>query len=151
MEDKKFHNKTILITGGAGFIGRATAAHFMGQGCAVILTDIRPLVDVKELLEEELKGKWTYLQGNAKVAKEVEQVVEQGIKWSPSGHIHYLFNNAGVQGDFTPCHSYSDENFAKVLHINVESVFLFLKYVSAKMKELKTEGAAIVNTASRAG
>ena len=35
--------KTLLITGGAGFIGRATAKYFLKQGTAVILTDIRKI------------------------------------------------------------------------------------------------------------
>lgn len=78
-------------------------------------------------------------------------MVNEGLKWSPSGHIHYLFNNAGIQGEFNPCHKYTDESFSTVMKINVDSVFFFLKYVSAAMKERGTPECAIVNTASRAG
>ena len=74
MKESHEETKTLLITGGAGFIGRATARHFLNQGSAVILTDIRAQEDVKELLEKEFtdcKGSWTYIRGDATKPEEV--------------------------------------------------------------------------------
>lgn len=150
---KQFSGKTILVTGGAGFIGRATAALLIERGAAVALTDIRDKKDVAESLEAELgaaPGKWEYFSGDATKSEEVAGVVAAVEKWAPSGGIDCLFNNAGIQGSFAPTDQYDESDFAKVLKVNVESVFLYLKHVSAAMKARNKPGA-IVNTASRAG
>ena len=65
------------------------------------------------------------------------------------GRIDYLFNNAGYQGAFVKTFDYPEEDFRKVIDINVVGVFNVLKAVSRHMRE--AGGGAIVNTASYAG
>ena len=78
---------------------------------------------------------------------EVQTFVSQAV--SKFGKIDFLFNNAGVQGRFKPTNAYPEDDFSQVLKVNVEGVFLCLKYMSQAM--IKTGGGVIVNTASLAG
>ena len=67
------------------------------------------------------------------------------------GRLDCLFNNAGYQGAFKPVHEYPDEDFPRVLNINVTGVYYFLKYATLQMKSQEPKGGAILNTASQAG
>jgi NAD(P)-dependent dehydrogenase (short-subunit alcohol dehydrogenase family) len=50
------------------------------------------------------------------------------------GRLDCLFNNAGYQGAFKPVHEYPDEDFPRVMNINVTGVFYMLKYATIQMK-----------------
>ena len=64
------------------------------------------------------------------------------------GAIHYLFDNAGYQGEFCPTHRYPTDDFARVIEINVVGAFNVLRAVSRTMVEERF--GRIVITASRA-
>ena len=64
--------------------------------------------------------------------------------------IDYLFNNAGIQGDFTQLHDYDVADFRKIMEVNVTGTFIVLKAVANQMKNQNRQGGAIVNTASMA-
>lgn len=67
--------------------------------------------------------------------EEVKNVIEQTVK--TFGRLDGLFNNAGYQGSFKPCHEYPDDDFPRVMQINVTGVYHFLKYAAIQMKEQK--------------
>lgn len=60
--------------------------------------------------------------------EDVKAVIEATV--AAFGRIDCLFNNAGYQGAFVPTIDYPDDDFRKVMAINVEGVFYFLKYVA---------------------
>lgn len=60
--------------------------------------------------------------------EDVKAVIEAIV--AAFGRIDCLFNNAGYQGAFVPTIDYPDDDFRKVMAINVEGVFYFLKYVA---------------------
>ncbi len=60
------------------------------------------------------------------------------------GEIHLFFNNAGIEGPIGPVEEIPDEDFDRVMTVNVRGVYLGLKHVLPHMRR----GAAIVNTGS---
>ena len=65
------------------------------------------------------------------------------------GRIDYFFNNAGYQGVFAKTDEYPDDDFQKVIDVNVVGVFHVLKAAAVHLRD--AGGGAIVNMASYAG
>lgn len=143
-----FAGKTILITGGAGDIGRTTAARFAANGAGVIILDLNEakLADVVQNLQ-----KYNIPVGafhcDVTTANSVTKAFTNAI--AQFGRIDYVFNNAGYQGVFAPTDNYPEEDFQKVIDINVTGVFHVLKASAQHLRN--AGGGAIVNMASHAG
>jgi NAD(P)-dependent dehydrogenase (short-subunit alcohol dehydrogenase family) len=143
-----FDGKTILITGGAGDIGKATAHRFAADGAGVILLDLNEakMVEVAQDLEKHNVTVGTFrcdVTSAAEVAKAFDRAVEQ------FGRIDYVFNNAGYQGVFAKTDEYPEDEFQKVIDINVVGVFHVLKAAAQHLRD--SGGGTIVNMASHAG
>lgn len=78
---------------------------------------------------------------------QVSQTVDTVVR--ELGQIDFLFNNAGYQGAFAPVQDYPDDDFARVMNINVCGAFHVLRYVAQHM--ITRKFGRIVNTASMAG
>lgn len=143
-----FGGKTILITGGGGDIGRATARRFARDGAAVALLDL----DGAKLDEAARE----LAERGARVEAFVADVTDAGAVAAALeraagafGRIDYLFNNAGYQGVFAPTDRYPEADFRRVIEINVVGVYNVLTAGARLMR--RAGGGAIVNTASHAG
>jgi 3-oxoacyl-[acyl-carrier protein] reductase len=77
----------------------------------------------------------------------VNAAIEEVLK--KTGRIHIVVNNAGIAGKSGPIHEHTDEDFARVMAINVHGVFYFCRGVIPHMREHKY--GRIVNIASIAG
>ena len=143
-----FKNKTILITGGAGDIGKATAHRFAANGAAVILLDLNEakMAEVAQELNQHTTPVGTF-SCNVTVMEEVAKAFAAASK--QFGRIDYVFNNAGYQGVFAKTDEYPDADFQKVMDINVIGVFHVLKTAAHYLRN--AGGGAIVNMASHAG
>jgi NAD(P)-dependent dehydrogenase (short-subunit alcohol dehydrogenase family) len=143
-----FAGKTILITGGAGDIGRATAQRFAADGSGVVLLDLNE-AKMAEITHELEVYKIPVLsfRCNVTASKEVAQAFSAAVE--QFGRIDYVFNNAGYQGVFAKTDEYPEEDFQKVIDINVVGVFHVLKAAAQHLR--KSGGGAIVNMASHAG
>src|SRR6266508_2986710 len=71
------------------------------------------------------------------------------IAVATSGRVDYAHNNAGIAGDMGTTAECSEENWDRVIAINLKGVWLCMKYEIPQM--LKQGGGTIVNTASGAG
>ena len=143
-----FTGKTLLITGGAGDIGLATATRFAQEGASIALFDIKDdgLRSAKKHLAEYKVRVETYrcdVSDVQSVEKSVAAVVSDFKK------IDYLFNNAGYQGLFKKIHEYPIDDFDTVIRVNLLGAFYVLKTVAAQM--VRQQYGCIVNTASMAG
>jgi NAD(P)-dependent dehydrogenase (short-subunit alcohol dehydrogenase family) len=121
-----FAGKTILITGGAGDIGRATAQRFAADGAGVVLLDLNEakMADVTQELEAYKIPVATF-RCNVTAPNDVAQALDGAVE--RFGRIDYVFNNAGYQGVFAKTDEYPEEDFQKVIDINVVGVFHVLK------------------------
>lgn len=148
----RFTGKSIIITGGAGNIGRETALRMASEGCNIALFDLQRCSELMEKVKEEINQ----LAPSVKcIAVECDVTNESSVIESVNkvvaefGKIDYLFNNAGYQGLFVPTGDYPSDDFQLVMNVNVTGVFYMLQAVVKHMKT--TNGGSIVQTASMAG
>lgn len=145
---KLLENKSAIITGATRGIGRGIAVEFAKQGANVAFT-YNSSVDAATALEEELKSYGVEAKGyqsNAadfeaaqKLAKDVQELF---------GSIDILINNAGITKD-NLLMRISEEDFDKVIEVNLKSVFNLTKAVIRPM--MKQRGGSIINMSSVVG
>eukprot|EP00956_Cyclotella_meneghiniana_P002270 scaffold2560_cov70-Cyclotella_meneghiniana.AAC.9 len=167
MEDPRFHNKTIIITGAGGNFGRSGCLFFLRRGARIAALDLdeRSLNETISTLEKELNDDTTMsaeairIKGYAcDVTKpdNVDSIISSIA--NDFGSIDMLWNNAGYQGQIKPTLDYDPSDFARVMNINVTGMFIVLQSVAKQMSKQKVDGDSvishpysIVNTASVAG
>ncbi len=145
--DQSFAGKSVVITGGAGAIGLATAREFLGRGARVLLVDRDG--DAVEAARSKLAELGDVFTAVADVSSEadVEDYVKDAVE--RFGKIDVFFNNAGIEGRMRPIVDTEVTDFDKVFAVNVRGVFLGLKHVLRAM--LKQGHGSIINTSSEAG
>lgn len=139
-------DKVAVITGATRGIGYATAKKFLENGCKVVIFGSKSET-VKKALESlrkenkdyDVKGFYPDLTN----LKEIEEVFNK-IK-DLYGKIDILVNNAGISARES-IYEYKEEDFKKIMDLNVNAVFNCSKAVSLIMKENK--GGVILNTSS---
>ena len=142
-------NKVALITGGSSGIGRAAAETFAQAGATVVIADIDP-VGGKETAEiiSSSGRKSTFIETDITHTEDVKAMVDHTIK--THGRLDYALNNAGIEGRVgTTTTDYLEEEWDRVVDINLKGVWLCMKYELAHM--LTQCSGSIVNTASIAG
>ena len=146
--DKRFEGKVIVITGGAGGIGRAAAARFAAEGARLVLVDLDAAALKESLAQvEQAGGEAIAVEADVTRLAEVERYAAAAAE--RFGGIDGFFNNAGILGAVSPLVDYPEEIFDRVLAVNVKAVWLGLKVVGPAI--MARGGGAIVNTASIAG
>jgi len=141
-------DKKAFITGAAKGLGRATAVALSASGYKTILTDIDPatLAETKKIIEDAGGSASTYLL-DVSDKKQIESVLMQAIR--DEKKIDAFINNAGIGGVMAPFHEMKDEDWDRVIAVNLSSVFYCLKF---QLKILLDQGGGnIVNVASLAG
>lgn len=146
---KRMTGKVALITGGAAGIGLKAAVLFAEEGATVYALDISDkalagLADVKlaEGATGKIIGKKVDVSSHADVNKVVEEI------HAAEGKIDALVNNAGITADATLL-KMTEEQFDRVIKVNLKGVFLMAQAVAAKMTAAGK--GAIVNTSSIVG
>ncbi|MEK3763714.1 SDR family NAD(P)-dependent oxidoreductase [Solibacillus sp. FSL K6-4121] len=140
--------QVVLITGGAGGIGKATAELFLEQGATVVLVDLKQeaLAGAVESLQAAEHGQLYTIVADVTNEHDVERYVQETVE--QFGSIDVFFNNAGISGPFTMIKDLEQAQFDLLLKINVTGVFLGMKHVIRQME--KQGYGSIINTASNA-
>ena len=142
-----FRNRTILITGGASGIGRATAAIFAREGANVIVADID--ADGAKAVAAELRASNTGAEAMTVDVTDraaVDAMVASGI--DAFGGIDFLFNSAGSAGRRSGFLDIDAELWRRTYALNVDGVFNTMQSVLPHM--LDNGHGVIVNIASMA-
>ena len=92
-------------------------------------------------------GNAIFVEADVSKSEDVQKAINTTV--DKYGKLDILYNNAGIEGDMIPIADQTEENFDKVISINLRSVFLGLKYGITQM--LKQGGGVIISTASVAG
>ncbi len=136
--------KNVLITGGASGIGRATAARFLEEGCAVCVLDRD--TTARERVATDLPALTATIGADVSNLMQVRAAVGEAIE--RMGSIDVLINNAGISIrhdflDITP------EEWAEVLGVNLTGVFYVAQTVA---RHMVARGAGVIlHTASTGG
>ena len=138
----------MLVTGASSGIGRATALAFAREGAKVVVADV--MVEGGEETVAQVKkagGEAIFVKTDVSKAVEVEALVAKAV--ATYGRLDCAHNNAGIAGNAKTIVDDTEDNWDRILAINLKGVWLCMKYEIAHM--LKQGGGAIVNTASGAG
>jgi 3alpha(or 20beta)-hydroxysteroid dehydrogenase len=137
-------DSVVMVTGGARGIGAATVRRLVEDGARVMIADI---LDVEgQTLASELGANAAYCRLDVTQADQWQVVVAQTL--AQFGRLDGLVNNAGVVS-FQGIETETAEGFARVIDINLMSVFLGTQAVIEPMKQ--AGGGVIVNVSSTAG
>ncbi len=148
MGDNRFAGRVVVVTGASGGIGRAAAVRFAAEGAAVVAVDLTATdLDGTVRLVTEAGGRAVAVAADVTLDAEVAAYVAAAVE--AFGAVDVLFNNAGIEGVVAPLTVYPEEQFDRVLAVNVKGVWLGMKHAAPVMAG--RPGAAIVNTASVAG
>ena len=140
------NGKVAVVTGGTRGIGLATVRKFLQNGATVVLFGSRTETvekTVTTLKEENASYEVMGLYPNISDLKEVEQAFQVIVQ--KYGHIDILVNNAGISARES-IYDYTEENFDKIIDLNVKGVFNCSKAVVPYMK--KQGDGVILNTSS---
>lgn len=145
---KLLEGKTVIITGASRGIGRGIAVVFAKHGANIAFT-YSASAEAAKTLEEELQGygiKAKGYQSDAAKFDEAQKLVDDVI--ATFGTIDVLINNAGITKD-NLLMRISEEDFDKVIEVNLKSVFNMTKAVQRPM--LKQRSGSIINMSSVVG
>src|SRR4051812_33268578 len=138
--------KVVLVVGGSTGIGADAARLFAREGAAVMVTarskgTLAALAD--ELTGEGHDVAWT--AGDVSSAADVEQFVDAAL--ARFGRLDGAFNNAGIN-QYGRLDEVSEEDFDRIMAVNVKGVWLCLR---EQIKAMREAGGAIGNTSSGGG
>lgn len=145
---KLLENKTVLITGATRGIGKGIAETFAKQGAHVAFT-FSSSVEAAIALEKELAANGVKAKGYQSNAADFAAAQELAAAvLEEFGSIDVLINNAGITKD-NLLMRISEEDFDKVIEINLKSVFNLTKAVIRPM--MKQRSGSIINMSSVVG
>ncbi len=143
----RFDGKTVLITGGATGIGRATALAFAREGACVMIGDVDDRAAETVKLIEAAGGKAAFSRSDVTDAEAMTALVRDCV--AHFGGMHLAFNNAGVLPPPLPFHEVPASDLDLILDVDLKGVYFAMQ---AEIRHfLGHGGGAIVNTASVAG
>lgn len=139
-------DKVALITGASSGIGRATAEAFAAEGARLVLA-ARRQSELESLVAEIAArgGRATAMVTDVSVAADVENMVAHAI--ATFGRLDFAVNNAGIEGRFAAITDLPEEEWDRVLGINLKGTFLCMQH-EARAMIAAGHGGAIVNVGS---
>ena len=144
----EFAGKVALVTGGNSGIGRAAAIAFAKRGANVVVAARR--IEQGEQTVSEIKaggGEAFFVRADVSKSGDVESLV--GCAVDRYGQLNFAFNNAASEPG-PPCFTadVAEDEFSRVMDVNLKGIWLCLKYEIQQMLRQDPPGGAIVNTSS---
>ena len=139
----RFEGQTVIVTGAASGIGRATALRVAREGGRVIASDLNP-GGLEVLAAEHSELDFSAVPGDISDEDAVQRVVQ-----AAGGRVDALANVAGIMDSFQPVHELDDATWDRVLRVNLTSMMRLMRAVVPTM--LEAGYGSIVNISSEAG
>ena len=146
--DRQLDNKIALITGASSGIGRAAALLFAREGARLVLADVDVAggEETAQMVTDK-GGEAIFVRTDVSQAAQVEALVQRAV--GEYGRLDCAFNNAGIAGLPVRMAEVPEDDFDRIMAVNVKGVWLCMKHEIPQM--MAQGGGAIVNTASVAG
>ena len=140
-------DKTFIVTGAAGGIGKAASIVMARHGANVVVTDISEAGE--EVVSEIGKsgGSAAFVRADVTDDGSARDLVAKSIELF--GKLDGAFNNAGIEQLSKPLHQITPAEWERAIRVNLTGIFNCLRHEILAMRE--TGGGAIVNTASSLG
>jgi NAD(P)-dependent dehydrogenase (short-subunit alcohol dehydrogenase family) len=144
----RFDGKVAFVTGATSGIGRATALALAREGASVVVADIAA-DGAKETagLIEQTGGQALAVACDVTRGDDIKAALDATVE--RFGRLDIAFNNAGIEQAIKPAHEMSDDEWDRLVAVNLRGVFIAMKHEVELM--LPRGGGAIVNTSSGAG
>jgi NAD(P)-dependent dehydrogenase (short-subunit alcohol dehydrogenase family) len=142
---KRLANKVAIVTGGSKGIGRAICLSLAQEQATVVVTDV--LDDDGHQVVREITaagGAAEYHRLDVTSEADVARVFAE--VQNTRGKVDVLVNNAGIAGVDKPTHEITEEEWDRVMAVNVKGVFFCTKHIIPLMKQ--TGGGSIINLSS---
>ncbi len=145
---QRFEGKSTIVTGGGSGIGRAAALAFAAEGARVIVADQNEAGgEATARLARERGGEAAFVRTDVSRAADCAAMVDAAIELY--GRLDVAFNNAGINLRVAKIADIDEQEWARILAVNLTGVFLCMKHEIPAMK--RTGRGAIINTASVGG
>lgn len=140
--------KIAVVTGAGSGIGRASSLKLAKDGAKIVAVDFNKETGEETVrLIQEQGGEAFFVEANVAVSEDVQNYVNKAVE--KYGRIDIFFNNAGIIQKFSPLTEVQEDEYDRIMNVNVKGVFLGLKYVLQVME--KQGSGVVINTASTAG
>jgi NAD(P)-dependent dehydrogenase (short-subunit alcohol dehydrogenase family) len=146
-------NRTVIITGAGGGLGRAYALSFAQEGAAVVVNDIR-LEAAQQVVDEIREAGGRALANADDIASMAgaQRIVDAAL--ATFGEVHVLVNNAGILRDRMFL-SLSEEDWDQIMRVHLRGHFCLASVLGRHWRDASKRGepvdARIINTSSGAG
>ncbi len=141
----RLNGKVALITGAGSGFGAGIARKFIEEGAQVGVVDING--EAASSVAQELGDNSLAIQADITSKSQIQKTVDEIAKWA--GPINVLVNNAGIGHLPTPMEELDEEQFDKIIAVNMRSIYLTSQIIVPLMKSER--GGSILNIASTAG
>ncbi|MEH7302893.1 SDR family NAD(P)-dependent oxidoreductase [Neobacillus drentensis] len=144
----RLNKKIAIVTGGGSGIGRAAAVRFAKEGATVAVADINSIMGEETVsLIKEVGGEAIFVKTDVADSEQIKQLIQ--ITSNTFGGLHIMFNNAGIGNSEVRSVDLAEEEWDRVVDINLKGVFLGIKYAVPEIS--KSGGGSIINTSSLLG
>ncbi|WP_029988663.1 SDR family NAD(P)-dependent oxidoreductase [Myroides odoratimimus] len=141
-------NQVVFITGAGKGMGEATALLAGDRGAKVVVADV-DLQGAQSVVDKIIAkgGEAIAVKCNVASVEEVKAAIDKTVE--TYGRLDAAFNNAGIQLPDTDITDVTEEDYDRVMDINLKGVWLCMKYQLLQMREQGS--GAIVNNSSIGG
>jgi NAD(P)-dependent dehydrogenase (short-subunit alcohol dehydrogenase family) len=147
-QNGSYTGKVAFVTGAGSGIGRTTALAFAREGASVVVADVSEQENRESArMIEDSGGRAIAVGCDVTRTEEVKAALDKTV--DAFGRLDVAFNNAGVEQETKAAAELAEEEWDRIVAVNLRGVFLCMKYEIPLM--LEQGGGAIVNTSSGAG